>query len=735
MQSNTLVEFVKEFYGINETFASVNRVRKIDQPYLPDYETVVGGKTGNRRRILFVKSRMGTGKTVQNLAVTKRYPSHLIISPRITLSQSLKSHRNADPETLLYSSITGPLSHTQHPKLICQFQSLHRIKGIFETEMYAKWRVLILDEIDALLKEMICGNTMTAHRRSQCQTVFKKLINNGAELIVVSDAYLARWHYEFITKRLLIPDSDDEITTLVNVHPGALVRFKEIEMYPGFSLGVAFFGEMERALVNDEHDEEKRQESRYVFRLNKRLSEGVSTQERMFMNVLRETFAERVAEKRDCDDGSYALFRDVMIKRRKIAVVCSTKRTANITADFFTTYCGLRNEKDVLLVTGDREDRSKYLKRVSNSRVLIYSSCIKVGVDFNDCFFDAVYVLISKRHPLALADVVQMIGRVRRFDRLVIAVEYEDKQWCRGGETPFEYRSPGELVKRVSGLTKTVIMIKDEERRINKSQPNFLRGLVKVITNDAAGRIPLVVKRRKHFSVKTAFSRFKPELPVRDAAKYVLKDYGAFDRRSEFLGAAVSTILSELQDRTFVRDPECVHKFLNLDVAAKWHEKLRELYYFSGCLNSLAGIVTLMAGADDEEMERICAEEFEVAMCVDEDGLISGNWSYGNELPTAYHRITGAYRYLKRCVIRIKGNSGSATTTETKRIALLAHKITNKEFGDEEAMRKLHRFFLDEVLSDNTADVVQNVKDRLVYDTPPPPRIDINRFLLYFSVN
>lgn len=735
MQSDEtqLEEFVKDFYGIGESFSKIRRLRKVDQPYLPDYETVIGSKTGRGRRILFVKSRMGTGKTVQNLAVTKRYPSHLIVSPRITLSQSLKSHRNADPETVLYSSITGPLSHVKHPKLICQFQSLHRVEKIFETEMFAKWKVLILDEIDALLNEKICGNTMTANRRSQCQTVFRKLINGGAELIVVSDAYLAKWHYEFITKRLLIPDPEDEITALINVHPGALVRFKSIEIYPVFSLGTEFFREMESALVNDEHDARKRRESQYVFRLNKRLSRGVSTQERMFMNVLRETFSEWAAEKRICDDGSYAMFRDVIVKRRKIAVVCTTKRTANITADFFTTYCGLRNEKDVLLVTGDREDRTRYLKRVSRSRVLIYSSCIKVGVDFNECFFDAVYVLVSKIHPLSLSDVVQMIGRVRQFDRLAIALEFEDKQWLR--DDPLEYRSPGDLVTRIVDLTKTVIMIKDEERRINKSQPNFLRGLVKVITNNAAGRVALIVKGRKLFSVETAFSRFKPELPVQDAAKYALKDYGAFvDRGGEFLEAATSTILTELQERTFVGDPECVRRFLNLDVAAERHEKLRELYYFSGCVNSLAGIVTLMAGANDEEMERICVEEFEDAMCVDEDGLISGNWSYGNELPTPYHRITGAYRYLKRCVIRIKGH-GSSTTEETKRIALLTHKITDGEFGDVAAMRELHRFFLDEVLSDNNADVVQNVKDYLVYDTPPPPRIDINKFLLYFSVN
>ena len=71
------------------------------------------------------------------------------------------------------------------------------------------------------------------------------------------------------------------------------------------------------------------------------------------------------------------------------------------------------------------DTRSKYLKRVPKCRVLIYSSCIKVGVDFNDCFFDAVYVLVSKNHPLAMSDVIQIIGRVRRLDRLVIAVEYE----------------------------------------------------------------------------------------------------------------------------------------------------------------------------------------------------------------------------------------------------------------------------------------------------------------------
>ena len=144
MQSKKLVEFVKEFYGLNETFSGVDRVRKINEPFLPAYETVIGDSSAKKRSILFVTLRMGTGKTVQNLAVTKRFPSHLIISPRITLSQSLKLHRNADPETRLYSSITGPLSHTQHPKLICQFQSLHRIRRIFETEMYAKWRVLIL---------------------------------------------------------------------------------------------------------------------------------------------------------------------------------------------------------------------------------------------------------------------------------------------------------------------------------------------------------------------------------------------------------------------------------------------------------------------------------------------------------------------------------------------------------------------------------------------------------------
>ena len=100
-----------------------------------------------------------------------------------------------------------------------------------------------------------------------------------------------------------------------------------------------------------------------------------------------------------------------------------------------------------------------------------------------------------------------------------------------------------------------------------------------------------------------------------------------------------------------------------------------------------------------------------------------------------YLRITGAYRYLKNCVKRVKGNSSSVSTMETKRIASLARKITNHEFDDVESMRELHRFFIDEVLSDNTEDVVKNVKDRLIYDVAPPPRVDINRFILYFSVN
>lgn len=728
MNSDTLTTFVKEFYGINEPFSGVKKCVRINEKYLPDYETVIGGKTG-ARRLLFVKSRMGTGKTVQNLTVTKKYPSHLIISPRITLSQSLKAHPKGDPDTVLYSNISGPLSHTEHPKLICQFQSLCRVRDIMATEMYAKWRVLILDEIDALMKEMICSNTMTSRRRGECQTVFKKLINSGAELIVVSDAYLTKWHYDFIVNTLLVQNPDDEITVLINDHPGVLVRFKEITLYPNFSLGTAFLSAMEQELIADEQNKEKREESRYVFRLNKRLSEGVSTQEKMYMNVLRESF-----ETKDFpEDASYAMFRDVMRKHRKIVVVCSTKTAANIVADFFVTYCGLKNEKDVLLITGDRVDRVKYLARVKYCRVLVYSSSVKCGVDFNDCFFDVVYVLLSKRHPLALVDIVQMIGRVRQFGKLSIAVEYETKQWK--SDAPLEYRSPLEIVDEITDITKTVVMIRDEERRLNKSQPNFIKGLLKVMM--VTGEVPIVVRQRKHYSIKTAVAHLKLNpATVRGDAKFVLQDYGAFDRRGEYLEACKSTILDSLRDKTFVRNPECVYKFLNLNVAATWHTKLRELYYFSGCVNSLAGIVTLMAGANDDEMEIICSEEFEEGMCVEEDGIMSGDWSFSNELSTPYLRIRGVYRYLKHCAIRLNQNSGSSVTTdETRRIAALTHKITERNFEDEAAMRDLHRFFIDDVMSDNIDDVVQNIKDNLIYDVTPSHRVNINRFLLHFSVN
>ena len=735
-----LKQFIKDFYGVDESFDDVPHVvRTIDSPYLPDYETFIGYKKTTHRKILFVKSTMGTGKTVKNLSILKHYPSHLIISPRITLSQSLKRHRSADPNTRLYSSITGPLSHIEHPKLICQFQSLHRIRNIFKTEMYAKWKVLILDEIDAILKEMICSNTMTPYRRKRCQFALKKLINNGADLIIISDAYLAKWHYKFIIKNLLVQDLTDSITLAINTHPGALLQFKEIELYPSFSLGTVYLKEMENALIDEERDKDKKEESKYIFKLCKRLSTSISTQEQFFLKILRETYEKNTAKAERYDDASYAMFRDVIKKRRKIAVICSTKKVANITAEFFINYCQLENEEDVLLVTGDREDRSEYLKKIPNCRVLIYSSCIKVGVDFNDCSFNAVYVLLSKTHPLALSDIIQMIGRVRRFNKLVISIEFEKSHWCnykkRGGKrnnNNIEYTKPTELIDQITDPTKTVIMIKNEERRLNKLQPNFVYGIIKILTYNISKTIPLIVNKRKYYSIKSAFMRLNPILDVKNSVWFLLSDYGALSKKSEYLKAAVSSILGELQSRTFVSEPECINRFLNFNTT-KWGEKLKELYYFSGCVNSLAGIVTLMSKVDDREMEKLCAEEVEQVMSVNETGLISGDWN-GDKIPTSYVRITGVYRYLEQCIKRIKGNSCSITTDETKRISSLAQKIINKEFNDTESMKKLHAFFIDEVLSDNIEDVIQNVRDHLIFDIEAPPTIDINKFLLYYAI-
>jgi hypothetical protein len=130
---------------------------------------------------ILVESHLGTGKTTQIKKLIKANPkaSILVVSPRITFSQSMFNDYGEENGFKLYSDVKGEL--TSIKKLFIQLESLHRL------ENRNKYDYIILDEIESILKQ---ASPSTTHKHySTSIKTFERLITDSNNVIGM-DAFI-----------------------------------------------------------------------------------------------------------------------------------------------------------------------------------------------------------------------------------------------------------------------------------------------------------------------------------------------------------------------------------------------------------------------------------------------------------------------------------------------------------------------------------------------------------------
>jgi hypothetical protein len=152
---------------------------------------VVGEITPAVNTILLIRSYLGTGKTSSFINYIRENNSArvLILSPRQLYARSITGEYNCKKDHLhenigeLFNCYLDVNNVNECNRLVLQMESLHKL----DLNNIQKFDVLILDEIEALLKQFSSKRTMK--NLIKCSTVFERLVRE-TPIVIGGDAFL-----------------------------------------------------------------------------------------------------------------------------------------------------------------------------------------------------------------------------------------------------------------------------------------------------------------------------------------------------------------------------------------------------------------------------------------------------------------------------------------------------------------------------------------------------------------
>jgi hypothetical protein len=178
------------------------RKPNIDKPVL-DYDLMFPPS----KNIYFIKAEMKMGKTKQCIQyINKTNPTTVIlISFRRTFSSEMKSKYVGFE---LYSDIKdGQINLSEHPKLIVQVESIHRI-----AKKMPIIDLIILDEIESIWGQFSSGNLLDYYG---VVNTFTYLVRKSTKIIAM-DANLSKRSSRLL--QYLRPEFDNELNLYINRH-------------------------------------------------------------------------------------------------------------------------------------------------------------------------------------------------------------------------------------------------------------------------------------------------------------------------------------------------------------------------------------------------------------------------------------------------------------------------------------------------------------------------------------
>lgn len=631
-------------FGVSETFDKILEeyngidVVRTSHQYIGAYETVIT-KPANRdnriddsfKRVLFCRSHMGSGKTRAFNRYVHNRSSALILSTRVTYTNDIVSkytqfinYRDIPRET--------PITYLDHPKLVLQYQSLRRILDISTTEKNAHWSVVFLDELDAIFKEMVCTGTMDAYQRTKNLAYFIKVISN-ANIIIACDANLTNWHIDLMMQ-CLTGVKIGMARILVNDYPRSITcNAKLIELKNASTISASCMGTFYNVFRNTKTNDDEKSAFKAVLSADVLIANARklgSRQEFIFLNRLAAVFTKCYSgdlgahdENLLSNDGGYSLFVDIVQLNKRCSAVCSTKRTAKMIYALFTQHLG-RTDEEIILVTGDSSTyvKNTFMNKIASCKLLIYTSCLKVGVDISDTKFDKVYTFIDRRNPVLVSDMVQMIGRVRHSDEIVVCWSSTKSTGFDGVDSStgeqlicykrVQYPEKQELASKVIKHIKSFVGI---EREMNASGVVFVNCLLKRLTINI--EVDILVNGVLHRDAKGAVDAVCAIEP--DIFGEVIQRISGKEASIEAIDVknAISTHMINVTNMCTGGDSYEIYTRPDVDENMNTSAKEIRFFNFLSSYYTIKGFVSVMCEFEPNRLVKICNERRKRVLDID----------------------------------------------------------------------------------------------------------------------
>ena len=384
------------------------KYKKINCRYLSDVKDL------KKNDVLIIKSPMGSGKTTLFLQIIKQYDRILIVSCRRSYSAYMCT---VVPGLINYLNIKGPISAEDHPRVIIQVQSLHRIKAIKTETTFAQWDIVYIDEPNGVFNEII-SPVMVMKERKNLSKYLRVIVSNIPK-VIITDAGLAPWHLDAINKYLLSGLSRRKMC-IINENATKNHHVKVFDSllisYTNYSL--VFCSKLKNIIG---------QEGAYIMETDSFFAgKQGSVAKDLFISLVNRAY-KLYRDQYDSDLGAY--LRYILLHLHENAVVlCNTKRQAYLMGSFTQKLLG---KASVVIITGDTpmDVKSTFMKDpragLQNKRVLVHTTCISVGVDLNFYWATQTFLIIdgmNKKHMPCVIDMYQGLGRNRQSTHINIFV-------------------------------------------------------------------------------------------------------------------------------------------------------------------------------------------------------------------------------------------------------------------------------------------------------------------------
>lgn len=412
--STRVVKYVLEtLYGFpfnNHHQTNGYATKRINQRYVNDL-----GKELDTHDVLVIKSPMGSGKTAMFLNVIQGYDRILIVSCRKSYSAYMCT---VVPGLVNYKDIKGSISAEEHPRVIIQVQSLKRIRAIKTETTFAQWDLVYIDEPNGVFNEVISPVTDMKERKNLAK--YLRTIVSNIPTVVITDAGLALWHLEAVNKHLLSGLSRRKKMCIINENSpkNHRVRVFDSLLVSCTSYSTVFCPQLKKTLGKEDA---YMMEAEHFF-----ATKYESAAKDLFVSLVDRAYKAH-RDQHDGDIGAY--LRHILVDLDENAVVlCNTKRQANLIGAFTKRVVG---EDRVVVITADTpsETKSTFMADpwagLKGKRVLVHTTCLSVGVDFNFPWATQTFVIIdamSSKHMPCVADIYQGLGRNRRSTHINIFV-------------------------------------------------------------------------------------------------------------------------------------------------------------------------------------------------------------------------------------------------------------------------------------------------------------------------